>query len=142
MKPNTYNLSEHSLVSVIIPAYNFENQIGSSLQSLQCQSYVNLGIIVVDDGSRDQTALIVNSRMKKVRRIIYFCESNQGVASARNLAIQHSGGIFAALVDVDDICFPQKIENTLKIPKLIFNSSAVKWIPLNKNGHLFLTDAQ
>lgn len=117
MNANKYNISENPLVSVIIPAYNAENHIGSTLKSLQCQSYENLEIIVVDDGSRDQTALIVKSRIKKDRRIRYFWQPNQGVASARNLAIQHSKGDFVAPVDADDICLPQKIEKLLKYLK-------------------------
>ena len=82
-----HKLSEHPLVSVIIPAYNAEKYIGSTLQSLQCQSYENLEIIVVDDGSHDQTSSIVKTRMKKDRRIRYFRQSRQGVASSRNLAL-------------------------------------------------------
>jgi glycosyltransferase involved in cell wall biosynthesis len=115
--PEMHKLSEHPLVSVIIPAYNAEKYIGSTLQSLQCQSYENLEIIVVDDGSHDQTSSIVKSRMKKDRRIRYFRQSRQGVASSRNLALQHSKGDFIAPVDADDICFPQKIEKLLKYLK-------------------------
>jgi glycosyltransferase involved in cell wall biosynthesis len=67
MNANTSNLCEHPLVAIIIPAYNAENHIGSTLQSLQCQRHENLEIIIFDDISRDHTALFIKSRMKKDR---------------------------------------------------------------------------
>ncbi len=106
-------LNEHPLVSVIIPAYNAQQYIGATLQSVICQSYPHLEIIVTDDGSTDKTAEIVKHAMIKDRRVKLLQQPNLGVAAARNLAIRESRGSFIAPVDADDICFPEKFVQLL-----------------------------
>ena len=103
-----YQLNEHPLVSVIVPAYNAEEYLGTTLRSLICQSYPHLEIIVVDDGSDDQTPTIVKNFVKIDNRIQLLQQSHTGVAAARNLAVRHSKGCFIAPVDADDICRPNK----------------------------------
>jgi len=105
--------NEFPLVSIVVPAYNAQQYIGPTLQSLIRQSYPHLEIIVIDDGSCDRTAEIVKSAMIKDTRIKLLQQSNCGVAAARNLAIQQSRGSFIAPVDADDICFPDKIAKLL-----------------------------
>lgn len=106
--------SDNPLVSVIIPAYNAERFIGKTLQSVLSQTYINIEIIVVDDGSLDKTPEIVESFAKIDNRVILLKQSNQGVATARNLAIAKSLGEYIAPVDADDIWYPQKIEKQLQ----------------------------
>lgn len=103
------------LVSVIIPAYNAEVFIERTLQSVLDQTYKNLEIIVVDDGSKDRTSEIVNNIARKDSRIRLLHQANSGVAAARNYGIEKSQGEFTAFVDADDIWYPQNIEKQVKI---------------------------
>ncbi|BAY44965.1 family 2 glycosyl transferase [Scytonema sp. HK-05] len=105
---------ELPLVSVIIPAYNAEAFISRTLQSVISQTYKNIEILVVDDGSRDKTVEIVESFAQKDSRIILLKQPNSGVASARNLAIENSRGEYIAPIDADDIWYPQKLEKQVQ----------------------------
>lgn len=100
----------HPLVSVIIPAYNAEAYLGKTLQSVLSQSYENLEVIVVDDGSRDNTSQIVEMFAIEDSRVRYVKQPNQGVASARNLGIQMAAGEFIVPIDADDIWYPKAVE--------------------------------
>ncbi len=102
--------SDKPLVSVIVPAYNAETYIAHTLNSVISQTYKNIEVIVVDDGSNDGTAQIVESIIQRDDRVMLLHQSNSGVAAARNLAIQKSRGEYIAPIDADDIWFPQKIE--------------------------------
>jgi glycosyltransferase involved in cell wall biosynthesis len=102
------------LVSVIIPAYNAELFIERTLRSVLAQTYQNLEVIVVDDGSQDRTAAIVQSIAQEDDRIHFFQQANAGVAAARNLAIQKARGELIAPIDADDIWFPQNLEKQVR----------------------------
>lgn len=108
-------MSNEDLVSVILPVYNGQGFIAKTLNSVLSQTYQNLEIILVDDGSTDQTADIVRSFIKKDRRITLLSQSNAGVAAARNLAIRHSQGEFIAPIDADDIWYPENIEKQVQL---------------------------
>ena len=112
------NLSKNDLdrplISVIIPAYNAEEFIAKTLESVLSQTYQNIEILVVDDGSTDTTAEIVKSFAQKDSRISFFQQSNVGVAAARNLAIQKSKGEYIAPIDADDIWYPPNLEKQVK----------------------------
>jgi glycosyltransferase involved in cell wall biosynthesis len=108
-----FKVNEFPLVSVIVPAYNAGEYIGATLESLTWQNYPHLEIIVVDDGSKDQTAEIVTKAKMNDQRIKLLQQPNQGVAAARNRGICQSRGSFIAPVDADDICFPDKIGKLL-----------------------------
>lgn len=103
------------LVSVIIPAYNAENFITKTLNSVLSQTYKNIEVLVVDDGSQDRTTEIVEAFAQKDNRIIFLKQANAGVAAARNLAIQKSSGEYIAPIDADDIWDITKIEKQLKL---------------------------
>lgn len=102
------------LVSVIVPAYNAELFIEETLNSILTQTYKNIEVLVVDDGSQDQTAAIVERVMQRDSRIELLRQPNAGVATARNLAIQKARGEFIAPVDADDIWFPQNLEKQVQ----------------------------
>src|SRR5262245_20800587 len=87
------------LVSVIIPAYNAERTIAATLDSVRAQTHRNLEIIVVDDGSRDQTASLVETFCVRDERIRFVRKANGGLAAARNTAIDHARGTLIAPVD-------------------------------------------
>ncbi len=100
--------SELPLVSVIIPAYNYEGYVGFAIKSALVQSYLNVEIIVVDDGSTDCTAEVVYSFGSRVR---YIRKSNGGLSSARNLGIRRAKGEFLLFLDADDELEPEAIEH-------------------------------
>jgi len=105
---------KHPLISVIIPAYNAEAFISQTLDSVLGQTYHNIEVLVVDDGSQDQTAAIIQGFVHRDSRVTLFQQSNQGVAAARNLAIQKSKGAYIAPIDADDIWYPQKLEKQVQ----------------------------
>jgi glycosyltransferase involved in cell wall biosynthesis len=97
------------LVSVVIPAYNAEQFITQTLKSVLAQSYKNLEILVVNDGSTDRTAALVKRLARQDSRIQLLNQVNAGVAAARNLAIQQANGTFVALIDADDLWHADQI---------------------------------
>ncbi len=107
--------SHFPLVSVIVPAYNAEAFIAQTLKSVLSQTYNNIEVLVVDDGSQDRTPEIVELIAQKDRRVILLRQPNAGVAAARNLAIQKSSGEYIAPIDADDIWYPQKLEKQVQL---------------------------
>jgi glycosyltransferase involved in cell wall biosynthesis len=110
------NKHHNPKVSVIVPAYNAEQWIEETLISIQLQTIINIEIIVVDDGSNDQTSAIVNRYLNSDPRIRLLSQENQGVGAARNLGLNASSGEFIAPVDADDLWHPKKLE--LQLEKL------------------------
>ena len=105
---------ELPLVSVVIPAYNAEMFLEKTLDSVLAQTYKNIEVLVVDDGSQDRTAEIVEGVAQRDNRVILLRQSNAGVAAARNLAIEKSSGEYIAPIDADDIWYPQKLEKQVQ----------------------------
>ena len=105
---------EYPLISVIVPAYNAETFIQRTLDSILTQTYTNIEVLVVDDGSQDRTAEIVESFVEKDSRVTLLKQKNAGVATARNLAIEKSRGEYIAPIDADDIWYPQKLEKQVQ----------------------------
>ncbi|RRC93659.1 glycosyltransferase family 2 protein [Erysipelotrichaceae bacterium OH741_COT-311] len=97
------------LVSVIIPAYNAEKTIERCIHSVINQTYQNIEVIVVDDGSIDNTFLLCEKYME-LSNFIYHKQENQGVSSARNKGIKLSSGEYIAFVDSDDYIKEKMIE--------------------------------
>ena len=104
-------------ISVIVPAYNIENYLGRTLDSLLAQTYTNLEIIVVNDGSKDGTAALINCYAEKDNRIIPIHKENGGVSSARLRGMQAATGDWIALADGDDLTEPWMYERLLKNAK-------------------------
>jgi len=107
-----YDAPGNPLVSIIVTAYNAADYISRTIESILIQSYRNFEIIVVDDGSTDNTAEIV--RGFKNEPIKYFFKENGGVASARNFGLQKSGGAFIIMLDSDDMMTPDYIASHLQ----------------------------
>jgi glycosyltransferase involved in cell wall biosynthesis len=107
-------MSNQGLVSVIVPAYNAENFITETLDSALAQTYENIEVIVVDDGSRDLTAAIVKNAARRDRRVKLLRQQNLGVAAARNLAIERASGEYIAPLDADDVWYPEKVEKQVQ----------------------------
>ena len=96
-------MSINDKISVIVPVYNLEQYIEKTLDSICAQSYSNLEIIVVDDGSADKSFDIICDYAKKDSRVIAIHQENGGVTSARINGINHSNGEWIGFVDGDDL---------------------------------------
>lgn len=96
------NTSNHILVSFIIPCFNVEKYIETCINSIQNQSYANIEIIAVNDGSPDGTLNILNRIAQKDSRVKIVNKDNGGVSSARNAGIEASSGDYIVFVDGDD----------------------------------------
>ena len=93
-------------ISVIVPVYNVENYIQYCLESLVNQTYKNLQIILVDDGSTDSSGYICDKYALKDKRIKVIHKSNGGLSSARNSGMQLADGNYIGFVDSDDFIMP------------------------------------
>lgn len=103
-------------VSVIIPTYNRAHLLGRSIRSIMNQTYQNFEIIVVDDGSTDNTDELIFSLVnEKIRYIRH--EKNKGAAAARNTGIKAAKGDYIAFQDSDDIWLPEKLEKQMEVFK-------------------------
>ena len=101
------------LVSVIIPAYNAEKYIERTIHSVLLQNYENIEIIVIDDGSTDNTATVVKKLANEDKRLHYVHQQNGGVSSARNHGYKLSKGEYLAFLDADDIWLPNNVSKKL-----------------------------
>lgn len=99
------------LISVIVPVYNVKEYLEECLDSICRQTYGNLEIIVIDDGSTDGSGSLCDSYQQKDGRIKVIHQSNEGLAQARNQGILHAGGEYLTFVDSDDYIHIQMIEN-------------------------------
>ena len=107
--------SRPGLVSAIIPAFNDAATIERTVSSVLNQTYSDLEIQVVDDGSIDETAAIVQRLADIDHRITLLRKPNGGLASARNYGIAHAGGEFIAPIDADDLWHPDKIKKQMAV---------------------------
>ncbi|HGS0209804.1 TPA: glycosyltransferase family 2 protein [Streptococcus pneumoniae] len=98
------------LISVIVPIYNTEKYLVECVESLRKQTYSNIEIILVDDGSTDASIEICDEFAEKDSRVKVFHKKNEGVAVARNFGIQQSNGQYVVIVDSDDVAVDRMIE--------------------------------
>lgn len=123
-------VAEH--VSCIVPVYNGERFIGEAIQSILAQTYAHREIIVVDDGSEDGTADVLQSLGGQLRVIR---QENQGPSLARNRGMEESHGEFVAFLDADDLWVEDKLEAQMEIlverPDVDMCSGHMKsfWVP-------------
>lgn len=108
---------ERPLISVVVPVYKVENYLDICVKSILKQSYKNLEIILVDDGSPDSCPALCDKWQKKDSRIKVIHKKNGGLSDARNVGIDASSGDFLAFVDSDDYISPVMYEKLLKIAR-------------------------
>lgn len=89
-------------VSVILPVYNKENYLERSIDSVLQQSYKNLELLIINDGSTDESEAVILKKIKEDDRIIYHYQKNQGVSNSRNKGLYLSKGRFISFLDADD----------------------------------------
>jgi glycosyltransferase involved in cell wall biosynthesis len=98
-------------VSVIVPAYNICSYIKDALVSLERQSFQDFEVVIVDDGSYDGTAAVVEAYIEGDSRFKLLQKQNGGLSSARNYGIHNACGEYIALLDGDDVYHPDKLAN-------------------------------
>ena len=111
--PSNHLIDSRPKVSIIVPIYNTSKYLPKCLDSIINQTYQNLEIILVDDGSTDDSPKIIQSYAKKDSRIIPISQKNQGQSSARNVGLSKSTGEFVNFIDGDDYIKPTFIEDLL-----------------------------
>ena len=110
-------MNNNPLVSILIPLYNSEKYISETIESCLNQTYKNVEIIIVDDGSTDNSLKIAKTFETKYNNIFVFTQKNKGAPAARNKAFEYSKGEYIQYLDADDLLSKNKIEKQLKILK-------------------------
>ena len=106
---------ETPLVSIIVPVYQVEAYISECVESLLAQTYTNLEILLVDDGSTDSSGEICDEYAVKDDRVRVVHQRNQGPSVARNSGLDHMKGEYVAFVDSDDVVLPDFIESLYEL---------------------------
>lgn len=123
------------LISVIVPVYNVEKYVEECLASVINQTYENLEILVIDDGSTDKSYDVCLKIAKTDSRIKLFHVENNGVSSARNLGIKYASGKYLVFLDSDDYIEPECYENLYNnLIKFNAQCSSIGYIKLKENG--------
>lgn len=123
-----------ALISVVIPAYNAEKTIGNTVRSVLKQTFTDFEIIVIDDGSQDNTLSKVNEI--KDSRLFVFSHENKGVSTSRNRGLEMVKGKFVAFLDADDLWQPDKLARQLQALKENSKAAlAYSWVDcIDENG--------
>lgn len=108
------NKEQKSLISVIVPVYNVEKYLNRCLESVSGQSYRNLEILLINDGSTDKSGIICQEWEKKDPRIHVLHQKNSGLSAARNRGIDEASGEYLFFVDSDDYLSEQTLEALLR----------------------------
>jgi len=120
-------------ITVLMPAYNASNYIEEAIESVLKQTFSEFELLIIDDGSTDNTADIVRSFNDS--RIVFIRQSNGGVASALNNGLQHARAEYIARFDADDICYANRLktqyEFVMKNPEYIVVGSGADYVDAN-----------
>lgn len=127
--------NQNKLVSIIIPAYNIEKYISTCLKSIINQTYKNIEIVIVNDGSTDNTEKLIDQYIKKDKRIKKINQNNSGPLAARNLGLKKCNGELILFVDSDDY-----LHDTNCIEELVNNmgNSDIIMFPYIKDYNSYL----
>jgi glycosyltransferase involved in cell wall biosynthesis len=126
-------MSDYPHVSVIIPTYNYARYLPRAIESVLIQTYQDFELIVVDDGSTDETVSVMDAYTKKhPERLQYIRQNNSGPNAARNRGIGSARGEYIALLDADDEWLPQKLEKQIAcardIPDFGIIGCGLRWV--------------
>ena len=113
-----------SKVSIIIPVYNLADYIENTVASLLAQTYQNIEIILIDDGSKDNSLSIIKLLAASDSRIVYTSQPNGGAAKARNTGLSLATGDFITFVDGDDMLSPNAIRDNIGY----FDDEKIDWV--------------
>lgn len=124
------------LVSIIIPAYNAEKQIERALDSVLAQTYRNIEVIVIDDGSTDKTGYILDQYANIDAKIRIFHVANGGEARSRNLGLSKAVGGYISFCDADDYMHPDMIKKMMAaIQQDISDMAICAWRNMDEEGN-------
>lgn len=124
------------LVSVIIPAYNAAKTLKATVESVFEQTFEDFEIIIVNDGSTDETLALAESIAGTDERVRIISQPNRGVASARNNGIRAAAGEYVALLDADDLWVQHKLERQIEV----LTKSVGEEVFAVQSGALFVND--
>jgi len=130
-------MNEQAMVSIVVATYNMAHFIDQTIDSLLCQSWKTIEIIVVDDGSTDNTDEVM-SRYKSDGRVSYIKNTNQGQPKAKNCGIQNTHGDYIAFCDADDLWEPDKLVKQMPLfcrPEIGIVYSEVSYIDNNNRRY-------
>jgi len=132
------------VVSIVVPFYNAGEFLAEAIESVFAQNYLDWELILVNDGSTDESAktanLFVEQHPEQVFLIAHEDAKNHGLPATRNLGVRHSRGEFIALLDADDFWFPEKLQDQVAILRenpeagMVFGRSEY-WYSWEPNGH-------
>ena len=126
-------MSEQSLISVIVPVYNVEKYLRPCVESILEQTYKNIEVILVNDGSTDKSKAICLELAEKDKRISYYEKANSGLSDTRNVGLEKAKGEYIAFVDSDDLLAPNAVrtlyELCRKYDTAMGNSHTIKHKP-------------
>lgn len=103
-------IEQKGLITVIVPVYNVENYLSRCIESILHQDYTNFELLLIDDGSTDNSGDICEEYKKSDNRIIVFHKKNGGLSSARNYGIENSKGEYISFIDSDDFVAPNYLQ--------------------------------
>ncbi len=126
---------EMPLVSVIVPVYKVEPYLHRCVDSIHIQTYTNLEIILVDDGSPDNCGTICNEYARKDKRIKVVHKENGGLSDARNVAIDIAFGEYITFVDSDDYIAPDYVETLYRLVEKYQCKIGVAWLRAFHEGY-------
>ena len=125
------------LVSIIIPVYNVQNELKLCLDSVISQTYRNIEIIIIDDGSTDKSAKICDDYKKIDNRIMVIHKLNGGLSDARNIGLEHASGEYVYFLDSDDLIKNDTIELLINVCKKYNAEIGISWfVPFYSNLEL------
>lgn len=139
-------MMETKKISAIIPVYNGAKYIRETIESIEKQTYPVYEIIIVNDGSTDDTLIIIEEYAKEDSRIRIFSQINGKQAKARNIGIKNAMGEYIAFCDADDLWVPEKLEKQMQLfggnSKIVAVFSGMSFLgskkgeslPINKNS--------
>lgn len=129
-------------VSVVIPTYNRARDVCSAVDSVLAQTFDDLELIVVDDGSTDETQELLERRYGD--RIVYVYQENQERCVARNTGIQRSSGAYVAFLDSDDVWLPDKLEAQMEMARRYPEAGLLygRVFPIDSDGRWHLREAE
>jgi len=128
--------NNNPLISVIVPIYNGEKWLLTALRSISVQTFTDFEILLIDDGSVDNSAKICKSFLEQESRARYFYKENGGISSARNLGLKKAQGTFICFLNSDDIVAPDILSFLFSLPQIhqadIVSCSGLKRLHLRK----------
>lgn len=125
------------LISVIVPVYNVEDYVDDCVRSIIDQTYDNIEILLIDDGSKDSSGKKCDEWIRKDKRIKVIHQANQGLSGARNTGLEHCTGSFITFVDSDDLISENCLEilyGLISQYKVSISQINEKEIPSDKEG--------